>query len=878
MNHRRGRSFSTRDDNDNDDDDSMTFGSSSDPHDHLDGLHHRSRRSASAATAANNNNLVNTNHNMPIIRSSRLFHSYNNPYHGNNNTNNRQGGGRFTLSFARVMSCLFAVLMIYFMVLLYTHVLFYTADHPLPGDAMRIKNEPSSEVRHHQSHPGGGVRSSKRDILLSSLHRMEDKTVDHGALDNNNDLLTIDQTNKEQQDYRIVSLHDFGKRRRKRRPTSDNKRQPPPEIPFAFNPSRQQYYSTEKEEEDMSSSNNSMDSNTSIRNQQYHHLDVVKRLQEERRLFRKRRSTPPSSTQQQQREESDDAPPTLWYKLDHSSYNTILTNQKRWEDDNTAYNNNNNNASASSSPRLDTSFHLCGKHARQASFTHPQNYYPPLLSTSTTTSQQQYTPLNSSSRVLITGILSTPLGFHLALALHRQCNITNFIGVDSQIPNDPLSRLEMMDRLEVLLEELSPNSGKSLWYVPFLGLEPKQPKNEPPLKVEERERRQRQFVKIRNHPHHYIIDTTTANTNNHNKNEEEDILSSSFNTRPYVKYGIPLSPGVNENGYGTLDLIAEYRPTHIVHLAGTQSDSLLNSNKRRKNGEEERGDDDDEEESSISSRPQLYELRMGMVGMEQLLSSVVAQTMILPSQSSSSLAKDGTKIQAPPPPPPHVVYASSYDARYFSETSKRLNSQQHHHYHNHNHHNNTEIMLGEGEDQTITKRRKYHSRPPRGFHGVSHLINEILATTFHGLHGISSIGLRFDAIYGPRGFGVPSNSVPLLNIHRMRKQNVGVSPDVVLAEVEVRRKYRKWMKIIKDKNNEKSSKGEDEGAEEEKDDDEISLIEESGWLHASHHPRDFVFVEGKETLLLFFWIIVSSLSLAPLMHIHFHSLSTYLLI
>jgi len=103
-----------------------------------------------------------------------------------------------------------------------------------------------------------------------------------------------------------------------------------------------------------------------------------------------------------------------------------------------------------------------------------------------------------------------------------------------------------------------------------------------------------------------------------------------------------------------------------------------------------------------------------------------------------------------------------------------------------------------------------------------------------------------------------------------------VSPDVALAEVEVRRMYRKWMKMIQDNNNKKSSTKKDDGGEEVKD-EELSLIEESGWLHASHHQRDFVFVEGKENVFCLFGVaLVSSPSLAPHMHrirCHCHSLS-----
>eukprot|EP00984_Skeletonema_dohrnii_P014976 scaffold6412_cov147-Skeletonema_dohrnii-CCMP3373.AAC.3 len=769
------------------------------------GLHHRSSRAASnidpRPANTNNNNSTNSSN---IVRPSRLFHSYN-PYHGNRHSSNSSSSGKFTISISRALQCVFLLLIIgYVSLLLYTHALW---SHTDGGDDVHLNHGADgwSNEQQQQQLNSGGVRSSSSNRDGNEEHSRYN--IDNEKVDNDATYNSVDQATDEQQqydDYRIASLQDvfFRTRRRQRKKkrsgrssSNEASQQPPPEIPFAFDASRQHHYHhpTEKDVPSKSVGSN----NDGNGNQQYY-LDKAKREQKERRQNRKRRTTPPlpSSTLQ----ESQDAPPPIWYNLDHSSYNTVSANQKRWEN-----NNDNDGYNTASSPQLDTNTILCGKYAQQASLNHPQNYYhPPPLSSSTT--HQQPLPLNSQSKVLITGILS-PLGFHLTLALHRQCNITNFIGIDSQMPNDPLSRLEMQDRLEVLLDELSTtkngkkessSSGKSLWHVPFLGLESKHPaKNEPRWRVEERERREKLLVKMRRFPHGSIVDNDV-----------------------YEKYGIPPSPGVNQDGYGTLDLIAEYRPTHIVHLAGTQSESLLNS-KRYYDPQKKKTEGDDDGESSISSRPHLYELRMGMVGMEQLLSSAVAQTMIPPPPPSESLS--GNTALRTTPPPPHVVYASSYDARYYSETSKRLTSQQQHH---HNNNRNKEIMLGEEEQLT---NRKHHVSP-RGFHGVSHLIDEILASTYHGLHGLQAIGLRFDAIYGPRGFGAPSTSVPILNVNRMRK-NVGVSPDVALAEVEVRRLYRKWMRMV---------------VEEYEEEEEFSLMEESGWLHASHHPRDFVFVEGED--------------------------------
>ena len=36
-----------------------------------------------------------------------------------------------------------------------------------------------------------------------------------------------------------------------------------------------------------------------------------------------------------------------------------------------------------------------------------------------------------------------------------------------------------------------------------------------------------------------------------------------------------------------------------------------------------------------------------------------------------------------------------------------------------------------------------------------------ISVSYHALHGVSSIGLRFDAIYSPGGFSVPSTLVPI---------------------------------------------------------------------------------------------------------------------
>ena len=92
--------------------------------------------------------------------------------------------------------------------------------------------------------------------------------------------------------------------------------------------------------------------------------------------------------------------------------------------------------------------------------------------------------------------------------------------------------------------------------------------------------------------------TNTTNTTAASVNDAADPSSTSTGARqyaslPFAKYGILPTPGTARDGSGPLNAVLDYRPTHIVHLAGTQSDSLLNSN----NFYNEESDDD------VSSSP-----------------------------------------------------------------------------------------------------------------------------------------------------------------------------------------------------------------------------------------------------------------------------------
>ena len=543
----------------------------------------------------------------------------------------------------------------------------------------------------------------------------------------------------------------------------------------------------------------------------------------DRRNGRRLRTSPPKNVNNHHR---------TWYQLSHSSKDTIASLHSRW----TSEEESNNEQQAA----IDAS-KLCGSHAKEAASFHPKNYLYHHTTTSTTT--KDHRPLGPQSRVMISGILS-PLGLHLAIALYRQCGVVNFLGLDTMFPNDPLIRLEYQERLAVLMQELGDFGDLQ---VPFLGLASKQQHG-----THHHDGQSQMLVELRNWHHN----GTFYDDNNVDLTGQQHSYAM-----PYHKYGIPLTPGITKGGSGHLDAILEYRPTHIVHLAGTQSDSLLSANYHA------HGDDvssqsshrstifenrDEEEDDilieSISSRPHLFDLRMGVTGMEQLLSGVVAQTMIPPKHSSE---KDLAKMKAP-----HIVYASSYDSMFFRDTTSRLQQN---------------ARRGVLEHETLGNTSPpLPKTPSRGLHGMSRLVDEILASSYKALHNIPSIGLRFDVIYGPRGFGVPSTSVPIYHADRVKKTKRGVSPDVDLAETAVRSLYRTWTDAI----NAKKAREEAEKMELDKKNEgdnsisaaivsegvaaarrrleqarHLNLIEEAGWMHLAHERRDFVFVDGKIALM-----------------------------
>ena len=232
--------------------------------------------------------------------------------------------------------------------------------------------------------------------------------------------------------------------------------------------------------------------------------------------------------------------------------------------------------------------------------------------------------------------------------------------------------------------------------------------------------------------------------------------------------------------------------------------------------------------------------------MEQLLSAAVAQSMLPPTTAGSSasesvLSQDELDKMAKP----HIVYASSYDALTFRDTALRLRQEEK---------TKKELEYDNFLGSTSLPQPK---RPPRVLHGVSRLIDEVISSSYHSLHNIPSIGLRFDAIYGPRGFGVSSASVPIFHADHSSRLKRGVSADVGLAESAVRNLYRKWMDAVNSKATQDEAEEEEEEDEGEEAEDRadggrrleetrhVNLLEETGWTRSAHDRRDFVFVEGE---------------------------------
>ncbi|CAB9521102.1 UDP-glucuronate 4-epimerase [Seminavis robusta] len=78
---------------------------------------------------------------------------------------------------------------------------------------------------------------------------------------------------------------------------------------------------------------------------------------------------------------------------------------------------------------------------------------------------------NTDAKVLITGIVSNPLAFHLALTLKAQCGVDVLIGVDPMLPNTIRNRLQHVEQMKLLASNVPKMVHPVL--VPLLGLDPR---------------------------------------------------------------------------------------------------------------------------------------------------------------------------------------------------------------------------------------------------------------------------------------------------------------------------------------------------------------------------------------------------------------------
>mmetsp|Transcript_56623 Transcript_56623/g.120232 ORF Transcript_56623/g.120232 Transcript_56623/m.120232 type:complete len:133 (-) Transcript_56623:187-585(-) len=121
--------------------------------------------------------------------------------------------------------------------------------------------------------------------------------------------------------------------------------------------------------------------------------------------------------------------------------------------------------------------------------------------------------------------MSVPKLRHLATVLRRRCNVTNFMGLDSQFPNDPLSRLEAKESLGVLMQELE--NAKQL-QLPFLGLDVKREKKNAKMRREEKVRAYR-LAELKG-----LLEGVKGDVS---------VDASTEYALPYWRYGVALAPG-----------------------------------------------------------------------------------------------------------------------------------------------------------------------------------------------------------------------------------------------------------------------------------------------------------------------------------------------
>jgi len=206
------------------------------------------------------------------------------------------------------------------------------------------------------------------------------------------------------------------------------------------------------------------------------------------------------------------------------------------------------------SPPLANRTQLCGAQARQASQLYPGAFL-------------QQDVLNSSARVLITGILSDPIAFHLALTLKAQCGVEVLIGVDPMLPNTISSRMQYVEQMKILAAD-APKMVQPI-LVPLLGLHPRVKKSKKDASAE--------------YPR--MLKTT-----------------------------------------GEVDLNMNFKPTHIVHLstATFRNPRTLEDPTQKYPSAPKRPLSPYQTSEKDSYEPSLFQIRNSMTAMEQLLASLVS--------------------------------------------------------------------------------------------------------------------------------------------------------------------------------------------------------------------------------------------------------------
>jgi nucleoside-diphosphate-sugar epimerase len=182
-------------------------------------------------------------------------------------------------------------------------------------------------------------------------------------------------------------------------------------------------------------------------------------------------------------------------------------------------------------------------------------------------------PNTRQVRVLITGIVSTPVGYRLAQVLMKQCNVTVLVGFDIVYPNTIKNRIQYQEQVAVL-SKMS-NEMYKPFFMGYTGLDPVQ------------------------HPEFFIKNNGTIGTSDE------------------------------------VDLIRTFQPTHIVHMAYHNSDHAFDPKHHKhvinKNTPYTRLYDDGNRTKTnktvlndqfVKHNPTLFPIRNGMISMEQILAAI----------------------------------------------------------------------------------------------------------------------------------------------------------------------------------------------------------------------------------------------------------------